>query len=52
MDKALLDISRQLKKIERDTPPFESFPPELMASSHFVAPKLIAASSRRFIPAS
>jgi bifunctional non-homologous end joining protein LigD len=41
-DKALLDISRQLKKIERDSSPFADFPPELLASAHFVAPKLIA----------
>mgnify|MGYP001566800261 FL=1 len=41
-DKALADIARKLKAIERDTPAFTDFPAGLMTGAHFVAPKFVA----------
>ena len=41
-DKALGDIARKLKAIERATPAFADFPPELMTGAHVAAPKFVA----------
>jgi bifunctional non-homologous end joining protein LigD len=41
-DKALADIARKLKAIERDKPAFTDFPAELLSGAHFVAPKFVA----------
>ena len=41
-DNALASLARQLKKLERDTPPFVGFPESLLATAHFVSPKYVA----------
>lgn len=41
-DRALRDIHKQLRANARRASPFTAFPEELLAQSHFVAPKLVA----------
>ncbi|HEX7938798.1 MAG TPA: non-homologous end-joining DNA ligase, partial [Gemmatimonadaceae bacterium] len=41
-DKALSEIHRKLRAIERDTPAFADFPTELQGGAHFAAPKFVA----------